>query len=307
MKALASFVMRGQTQAMLVVVGFAVLSLIIPLVSYISAAAVALVTLRQGPMQGLMLIVASSVFVGLVSSLSNYGMGMVGTMSSLGLLMVLLWALAIVLRQTRSMAATITVSALVGLAIILVFHLVIDDPALWWQSILREWFGPAIEQAGGDTSEMYNLLDSWAAQMTGFLAAAVVVNTLLCLFIARWWQAMLYNPGGFQQEFHALRLGQKFAIATLVVGVLAWVPAGFLQTLAQEALMLVMTIYVLQGLAVVHAIIALKKLQTAWFFGVYIMVILMSQLIAMVGFIDTWADFRLRLAGSGPGSGPDSA
>ena len=283
---------------MLVVVGFAALSLFIPLVSYLSAATVALVTLRRGSTQGLMLIVASSVFIGLVSFMSSYAMGMIETMMSLGLLMSLLWVLAVILRQTQSLATTISLAAVIGLAIILLFHLMIDDPVVWWQTILREWFGPAIEQAGGDTKDMYTLLDTWAAQMTGFLASAIVVNTLICLFIARWWQAILYNPGGFQQEFHSLRLGQKFAIVTLVAGVLAWVPMGFVQTLAQDSLMMLMTIYVLQGLSVVHSVIAIKKLQTAWFFGVYVMVLLMSQLIAMIGFIDTWTDFRLRLAGS---------
>jgi uncharacterized protein YybS (DUF2232 family) len=142
---------------------------------------------------------------------------------------------------------------------------------------------------------MYLLLDSWAPHMTGFLASAIIVNTLMCLFLGRWWQAMLYNPGGFQQEFHGLHLGQRFAIATLVIAVSAWLPLDALQMIASDFLMLAMTIFVIQGLSVIHAVIAKKRLQNAWFVAVYFVVLLMSQLVAMIGFVDTWADLRNRI------------
>lgn len=290
--------MRGQTQAMLVVVGFAVLSMFLPPFSYLCGAAVALVTLRNGPIAGLVLIVASGLFISMVAWFTAYTSELFGTVISLGLLITVLWLLAVVLRQTRSLAYTLYAATTAGVLVIVLFHLAIDDPTAWWQGVLRQFFGPAIEQSGGDTQEMYTLIDSWATHMTGFLIAAVIVNTVMCLFLGRWWQAMLYNPGGFQQEFHTLHLGQGFAFTTLTVGVLAWIPMGHPQIEVQDILMLMMTVYVLQGLAVIHAVFALKKLKSAWFIGVYIMVLIMSQLIAMIGFVDTWADLRQRLAGS---------
>ena len=303
MNALASFIMRGRSQAMLTVVGFAALSMIIPLLSYFSAAAVALVTLRLGALPGLTLIVTSSAFIGALSMFSAFAMSMMPAMISLALMVLLLWGLALVLRQTRSLAMTIIVAAAVGVVIILGFYAAIGDGVSWWQKVLREWFGPAIEQAGENTQQMYLLLDSWAPHMTGFLAAVIIVNTLLCLFLARWWQATLYNPGGFREEFHALQLGRQFALVTLVVGILAWVPMGMATLVMKDVLMLCMSVYVLQGLAVVHTVIARKKMQSAWFIGVYIVVLLMSQVIAMIGFIDTWADLRNRIAPSGGAQG----
>jgi len=296
MRALATYIMRGRSQAMLAVVGFATLSMIIPLLSYLSAAAVALVTLRLGALPGLTLILTSSAFIGILSLFSKFVMGMMPAMLSLALLVVLLWMLALVLRQTRSLAMTILAAAAVGLVVILGFHAAIGDSVTWWQHVLRLWFGPAIEHAGEDSQQMYLLLDDWAPHMTGFVASAVIVNALLCLFLARWWQAMLYNPGGFGTEYHALQLGRQFAVVTLVVGVLAWIPMGVVTVIMKDVLMLCMTIYVLQGLAVIHDVIARRKMQSAWFIGVYIIVFVMSQLVAMIGFIDTWAELRNRFA-----------
>lgn len=295
MKALASFIVRSQTQAMLAVVGFATLSMFMPLFSYLCGAAVALVTLRKGPVQGLILITLSGLFIGLVALMTSYAVEMLNTIVSLGILIFVLWLLAIVLRQTRSLAHTLYAATAAGITVILMFHFVVDDPTAWWKVELRQFFGPAIEQSGGNSDDMYALIDSWATHMTGFLTAVVIVNTLMCLFIARWWQALLFNPGGFQQEFHTLRLGQGFAFTTLTVAVLAWVPMGHPQIEVQDMLMLMMTVYVIQGLSVIHAVFAMKKLKSVWFIVVYIMVLIMSQLIAMIGFVDTWADLRQRL------------
>ena len=65
MQALASFTMRGRSQAVLVAAVCALLSLIVPLVGLISSAAVALVTLRQGAVEGLIV----GAFAGLASGL----------------------------------------------------------------------------------------------------------------------------------------------------------------------------------------------------------------------------------------------
>lgn len=286
---------------MFAVVSFMALSMFMPLLSYFGAAAVALVTLRQGAVAGLILVAGSTVFLGLVSGLSGFAQSLLPSVISLGVLSLLLWGLAVVLRQTRSLALTLLAGAGAGAVGIVLFYALVDDSVQWWQAVLREWFGPAIEQAAANAQDMYLLIDGWAPHMTGFLASAIMVNTVICLFMARWWQAVLYNPGGFRQEFYGLHLGKYFAIGTLVVGVMTMLPLGVVQLIAADFLMLAMTLFVLQGLSVVHTVIAKKGLQNAWLFGVYVVVVLMSQLIAMVGFVDTWADLRNRIKPASPG------
>jgi hypothetical protein len=260
MKALASYVMRGRMQAMFAVVSLMAISMFIPLVSYLGSAAVALVTLRQGAIAGLILVAGSTVFLGLVSGFSGFAATLLPSITSLAGLSLLLWGVAVVLRQTRSLVLTLFAGSAVSATGIVLFHIIVDDPVQWWQDVLRGWFGPAIEQTAANAQDMYALIDSWAPHMTGFVASAILVNTVICLFIARWWQAMLYNPGGFRQEFYSLHLGKHFAIGTMVVGVVSLLPVGALQILASDILMLAMTLFVVQGLSVVHTVVAKKGL-----------------------------------------------
>ncbi len=44
------------------------------------------------------------------------------------------------------------------------------------------------------------------AQIAGMMGAGTAMSAVLCLLLARYWQAALYNPGGFGEEFQALAL-----------------------------------------------------------------------------------------------------
>jgi hypothetical protein len=118
------------------------------------------------------------------------------------------------------------------------------------------------------------------------------------LFLGRWWQALLYNPGGFQQEFHSLRLSHAFAIFTAVIGAISFLPAGIIGTLAAEFFNVTLILFFLQALAVVHAIVHIKHMSVGWLVGLYILSPILLKLIGVVGFIDTWAKFREKVRGS---------
>ena len=49
----------------------------------------------------------------------------------------------------------------------------------------------------------------------------LAVSTILCLFVSRWWQAMLYNPGGFGEEFRQLRLDVRAAGLSIIAFIVA--------------------------------------------------------------------------------------
>jgi uncharacterized protein YybS (DUF2232 family) len=135
--------------------------------------------------------------------------------------------------------------------------------------------------------------------MTGIAAAGMSLNALMCLYLARAWQAQLFNPGGFREEFHALRLGQGLAMLSLVFIALSLLPLGVVSHMAGEIVIVILSLYVLQGLALLHAIVAQRKLHIAWLVVLYlVMLFVLPQLmvlVAMMGLVDTWADFRRRL------------
>lgn len=296
MKALAAFIMRGQTHAIAITAGFAILSLIFPLLGLLSAAAVGLVTLRLGPMAGLLVLIAGSVLVTGVAMLTATPL-ILPTIVSLLVLLLLTWIVAIVLRTTRSMALAVTIVTAIGGLFVVVFHLMVGDPAAWWKANFDEFFAQATESMMMDQQMVFQQnLDTWAGIMTGFVTMAFLLNVIFSLFIARSWQAMLYNPGGFRGEFHGLRFGKQLAIVSLVIASLALLPDSLLVSISKDLLMLIMMIYVLQGIAVVHAIVGMKGLHWAWLVGLYVLVFLMPQFVAITGYIDTWMDFRKRVA-----------
>jgi len=296
MRSLAGFAMRGRSQAALVAAGSAVLSLVLPLVAVISSAVVALVTLRQGAREGL-----------LVAGIAGLGSGVLAWLAlgtpwpGLGFLAVLwapLWALALVLRVTRNLALTAQGAALIGLLILLSLHLAAEDPAAYWVGILEPLRASLVE--GGVIAEAASqaLIEGLSRWMTGAFAASLYVQFLLGLLLGRWWQAVLYNPGGFGAEFRGLRLSPVLGYAALaLVGLRLWRPEA---TWGFELLVLILPLLLLQGLAVVHGIRHSLGAGVGWLAALYALLVVAMPyaevLVSGLGLADLWLDVRGRVA-----------
>ena len=139
-------------------------------------------------------------------------------------------------------------------------------------------------------------LESVAGIMTGIVSSAIVLSTLLGLFIARWWQALLYNPGGFKAEFQSLQLGKPFAIVTAGLMVLAFLSLGGISNMAKDMSIVMLALYMLQGIALVHAIVAGLSASIGWLVAFYVILLVafpqVMALLAISGFVDTWVNFR---------------
>jgi len=93
-----------------------------------------------------------------------------------------------------------------------------------------------------------------------------------------------------------LRLGRSLSIA----GLLLLLIAGFTSSdLVIMLVLVVLSIYLIQGLALIHGILAARGVHKAWLLGFYMMMFLLPQLVlmplAVFGLTDTWIDFRKRL------------
>lgn len=300
MKALATFILRGPSQAILAIVGTAVLAMMLPPLSVLSGAAIALITLRDGPRAGAIVMSGSTVFVMLLAymSLGNVLPGAV----FFAVLWLPLWVLGWVLRDTRSLALATAGAGMLGIVGVLAVYAMVGDVGAWWQQILMNLFEPAMAAGGpmADRATVEAILSDLSRIMTGIAAAGMSLNAVMSLYLARAWQAQLYNPGGFREEFHALRLGQGLALVSLVFIALSLLPLGVVGHMAGEIVIVILSLYVLQGLALLHAIVAQRGLHVAWLVVTYLVVLfVMPHLIVMIavaGLIDTWADFRQRLA-----------
>lgn len=292
---LARFIMRGHAQAALIAATTALLSLLMPLFGLISAATIGLITLRQGWRAGL--------FASTAATLGTAGLSLVvlGTPTAgLGILIVLwvpLWFFAGILRVTRSLTLTFQLGAVSGMALVSVFRFFVADPSAYWQQLLEPVRQTLITDGLLTAEFSLRIVQDAAQWMTGSFAAALVLQTLISLIIARSWQAALYNPGGFGAEFRAFRLGRRSGIfILLLLGSVSLMPqAG----LIADLLLLASILLVMQGLAVGHALRYATGARRGWLVGGYLLLVLfMPQALivsACVGLIDVWLDLRARV------------
>ena len=309
MKALAELIVRGRWQAVLVTAVAGVLTfLLVPfttVLSYLAAAAIALVTLHIGVMSGLHVLLLAS-----AATLLCYQLVGLHAVVVLNLLLVLLlwlpcWLLALVLRQTRSLAHALLASVLFGGCLLLAVYGIFGDPVPWWVGRLQE-FESTLGEAGikvqslGDSA----LLGQIAALMTGVVVASLITGVIGSLLLARWWQSLLVHPGAFREEFCSLRLGNLAGLLTLGMMVLARVLTDAPGDLAAQLVMVMLVPYLLAGLAVIHSLVKQAGRGTGWLVAVYVALAFLPQaslLLAGGGLLDTWLDFRRRFGRDGSG------
>ena len=287
MKGLAAFVMRGRFQALMVSVAGAG-SLFF---CWISAAVLALVTLRKGAGAGAGLLAWAL----LPSGALLYAYGDSGPLTML----VGTTVLAMVLRSTVSLPAavlaSIPVGAVTGLALV-------AFGGQYLQQIVDVFgqFLAAMEQQLSQGGEPIVLARPDTTQVAGMMGAGTAASSVLCLLLARYWQAALYNPGGFGQEFRALYY-PPVVTAALALGAVALASGG---AQYRTWAMICVVPLALAGLALVHARAAWRGQGKGWLAGFYVVWLFFDPvklLVVFAAIADSWFKFRQRWTGK-PGS-----
>lgn len=286
MRALAEFIMRGRMQATLVVAGCAAL----PLLYWLGAAAGCLVLLRRGLKDALGVL-------------------------ALGLLPALIWwlysddprallvllgsaSLALVLRASESWNRVLLVSIAMGVVFSVVLGAVfapqIEMLAQALIKVMPSLLGEVYQQMSVDEQARFASLIT--PILTGLIAALLQIVSVLSLIVGRYWQALLYNPGGFGREFRAVRIPlgpAMLLLAGMVVTPNLGVQMSMLVPLCSVPL-------VFAGLALIHGLVAQKRLAKFWLVGLYVTLLLFMQLIypllVVLAIVDSLIDFRGRLA-----------
>ncbi|MGB4333757.1 MAG: hypothetical protein WBJ41_02805 [Chromatiaceae bacterium] len=295
MLGLASFIMRGRSQAALVAAVFALLSLLFPLTGLLSSATLALATLRQGPVEGLLV----GLFAGLASGLFAFAaLGSPGPALGFALALWLpVWVLAVLLRNSGLPALTVTTAGLMGLAILIGLKVGLTDPAAYWAELMEPVRQGLIEGGILTDAESQALILEVARWMTGAFAATFYFQALLALFLGRWWQSLLYNPGGFGAEFRDLRLGKGLGVLGLAL--MAFILVKSESQWAADLLILITPLFLLQGLALIHWLVKALQANRGWLIGLYALFLLAlphaQVLTAGLGLADIWVNVRARV------------
>ena len=284
-------------QAMMVASSLALLSLLFPPVSIVSSASVSLVTLRRGGNEGLYVLIFSCLSAGI---LSFFLFGNVQFALLYGLVLWLpIWLISIALREGRHLSVAIQIAVLFGMIGVLGFYLFVNDPAILWQSVLSVMVQPMLaNNPDVPLEEVTQSIAVFSHFMTGAIAAASVYGLLSGLFLARWWQAVLYNPGGFRAEYLSLQANPKVALASFILVAIAGLSSGFVAELCWNVSILFVVLYAFIGMAVLHSVFLEVKTKRFAVPLLYISLVLVPHVIAivvMVGVLDTWLDLRSKI------------
>ncbi|HKK55296.1 hypothetical protein [Marinobacter sp.] len=286
MRALAQFVMRGPLQAG----GVAVVTTAIPLLFWIGAAVIGLVILRLGISQGLN--------IGLWALLPALGWAWLGQDPTALAVLLQVVLIASVLRTSLSWERALLSGSFLAIATGLVLPMVypgLIDSLVQTGVQFYEQYNAEMARNFGD-----NLETVIRQTMNASMAGTYLVTGVGMVMLARSWQAGLYNPGGFRQEFHALRLSPAFAVicvAIMVGGSLIGLNPMLVGWSGGLPLLLA-------ALALVHGVVGRKGLSGQWLVAFYLALVFLGPSLMIVllvlAFVDSWLDIRGRIKPAGP-------
>ncbi|MDG2115253.1 MAG: hypothetical protein P8J80_01315 [Porticoccaceae bacterium] len=284
MRALAEFIMRGRAQACAV----AFLGNLFPL---ISPATVGLVSLRKGSQEGVVVLLWAALPL-IASYFFDQGSSLLTFISGLSLLMTLI--AANVLRVTGSWQWTILTSMLTAMMVMFAIALLLSTDVDLLVDRLSTMFAELAQQQSAQVEPFI----ASRPLVLGLGALMLAVSTILCLFVSRWWQAMLYNPGGFGEEFRQLRLDVRAA----GLSIMAFVVALYLPTEYRFWAELMVLPLLLSGLSLMHYGVNVAALGKAWLVFMYVGLVVsgpvIGGLLVGLGLADSLLNLRLKLTAS---------
>ena len=276
MRALAEFVMRGRTHA----IGTSMTSAMVPLLSWLNTAVVGLVILRKGALEGSLVLLWTLLPLGAILYFSREPdpssvTALIGTA-----------IMAYVLRVTVSWELTLAIAVVLSAIGSLVFQYTAADVLV------------LIVEVFMDYSKQFSVEMTYEAaerQIVGLYAMGKAYAMLALLVLARWWQSQLYNPGGFQKEFHEIRI---MPVLSSVLVSLMLVCFLFNDQLGAWLPLLTVPL-VVSGIALVHWMVSYREMSRNWLTFFYLFLLFFLQLaypmLAALALVDSYLNIRQRV------------
>ena len=272
MRGLAEFVMSGRKQAIMAVVFLG----LIPLVNLLNPVVVGLMVLRKGVLE------VAIIFAWAILPIGAWAI--VGDIAPL-IMLFGISGLAWLLRETESWEFTLLATIAIGLSV---------EVYLRVQPAVLDGLFQQLELLLVTNNLQGIQLEDIRESIGSFIGVGYMFLAIVLLMLARWMQATLFNPGGFQKEFHQLRIGQKMAL-----GLAGLMLLGSYQLLIPQSWVFYLILPLLfSGVALVHAVVVNKKLSSLWLVAFYALLIVSPTvllLIVLLALVDSWYDFRSRL------------
>jgi hypothetical protein len=270
--------MRGRLQAS----GAAALASALPIVGWLGTAIVALVVLRQGLKDGLLVLLWAALPLVLIYQTGGDASGLAAISG--------VFLLAMVLRLTTSWELTLLAAVGVAAAGSWAFA-ILSTPIL---AAFAQWYVETLPALAADAGVAGVTLEEVKSQAISYLAMGQGYLMVLAVVLARWWQSVLFNPGGFKQEIRNVRLTPRVSSPLLIVVMLCSVTPGYESWVGLLAMP-----FVVAGTGLVHWQLAQKSAQSRWYIAYYMSVLLLFQWVSMalvaLVFADGLLDLRQRM------------
>lgn len=288
MRGLARFILAGRFNAILVAGFFGAMSMFLLPLCIFSGAAVALVALRKGMIQAFYIVAVSAILI-LVSLM------LLPTKPGFPFPVVFaLWVPVLVgawwLRKTALQSMALMAVGVVCALFVVGMYLAVGDVVGWW----TEWIINALPGAPETSTAEFGPGDD-VRLANGFFAMVLGFGAMFTLLCARWMQGILFNPGGFAQEFIAIKLPRTVLVAILIMLIgLNFVNAQMMTDLFMVAIM----VYFFYGLSVLHGIVVRRRWNRNWLVAPYLGLVFLPWIlipgIAILGVVDAFIDLRSR-------------
>jgi len=292
------FVLKSPLQSM----GVAFLVAYIPYLGVISVIIASFVTLRKGALDGGLVFIAAT-----LPAILSYFVSHVEPAEAELVLVVLgiiiasnliIWLFSVLLRRYGSWSLIFEYAILLAIVTIGLIYLVDSNIHEWWTKWLTYYFNRMQTASSGNLTPgnekvFVNALSTYA---TGLMAASVLLSAIMQLVAARWWQGIIFNPGGLRKELYEIRLSY---IAGVLFLVFFWLAISN-NEIAINIMPVIYFMFCLAGLSLIHCLVTSMKYSWVWLAIVYIFIVISFPksiiLISVFGLLDVALNFRKRFA-----------
>jgi len=276
MSGLAKWVMKKRLNAIIGVMVFC----LIPMMFWLAAAILGLVVLRKGVKEGIP-VLAWGCLPALVLWVLQ------GDATAL-LVLVDVMLLSCLLRSTSSWSWVLLVGSFIAVVSTLLQPLLMTDILNFAVALVQKM----MESEGIEVPAKDLIFD----QAVVAVSILQVVIAILSLFLARRWQAGLYNPGGLRTEFHQLRLPVVFSLVLGGMVLIGESLGGSFSVFSQAAI----PALVLPGLALVHGVLAKKEIGVVgliafYLVGFFVLNVYFANILVTLCVIDSFVNIRSRI------------
>ncbi len=300
MRAFGNYILSGRMQAIAVISLLTMFSLLVPPTAFlVSGVPVGLLTLRKGGNHAIQVLAGSLLLIlGLTLLMHIQPVFSLVILSTIWLPVLIC---ALILRKTENQVAMALAAAGIAAAFILFMYIKIGDVEGWWRSLVTDLVGKGIPAASGE--QFRQAIEIAPSLMNALVASSIVLSLILTMLIARWWQSALFNPGGFKKEFQAFCLPKQLALPSIAGMALMFLQNRTFTPILRDLLVVIVILYLFQGIASVHRTVNRKSLSANWLIGMYCLLAFLPQImiifIAWIGMTDSLMKGRGISGGNG--------